>query len=70
MDLAFPSAYNNNFNKDNYLDDSGASTHIGNIDEGLFDVTEINESVMLTSGKSLKINQTWQSSTTDTSNKW
>ena len=36
-----------------WVADSGASTHIGNVDEGMYDVTEIDEPVKVSNGNRL-----------------
>lgn len=42
------------FDRDTWLGDSGASTFMGNTDEGMFDVKEINEPVTIGNGKTLR----------------
>jgi hypothetical protein len=42
------------FTRDTWLADSGASCHMGNSDEGMFDITSIDEPITLGNGKSLR----------------
>ena len=42
------------FNRDTWLADSGASTHMGNSDEGMYEIEEIDSPVTIGDGKSLR----------------
>jgi Reverse transcriptase (RNA-dependent DNA polymerase)/gag-polypeptide of LTR copia-type len=53
-EYALPSVAGTQFNRDTWLADSGASCHMGNSDEGMFDVTPIDEPITLGNGKSLR----------------
>ena len=41
------------YSRDSWLGDSGASTHMGNTDIGMYDVQDVNESITIGNGKTL-----------------
>ena len=54
QELAFPSLEGTEFSRDTWLADSGASCHMGNSDDGMFDATVIDEPITLGNGKALR----------------
>ena len=53
-EFALPSLEGKEFNRDTWLADSGASCHMGNSDDGMYDVTIIDEPITMGNGKSLR----------------
>ena len=50
----FASGYSNSkFGRNTWLGDTAASTHMGNSDEGMTDVVEIKQTIMIGNGKTL-----------------
>jgi hypothetical protein len=53
-EFACPSMEKADFTRETWLADSGASCHMGNSEEGMFDITLIDEPITLGNGKSLR----------------
>jgi Reverse transcriptase (RNA-dependent DNA polymerase) len=53
-EYALPSMEGTQFGRDTWLADSGASCHMGNTDDGMFDVKAIDEPITMGNGKSLR----------------
>ena len=53
-EIAIPSVEGLDFTLDTWLADSGGSCHMGNSDDGMYDIQVIDEPITLGNGKSLR----------------